>query len=111
MSEKIGRRDAARRALTVLGAAAIVPSALLACGGEEGGGELNCEGTEGLQANAIQMRQQQAYTDDSPHADKRCDNCNFYQAPTQSGGCGSCTVLLNSPVHPAGYCNLWAAAS
>lgn len=104
--EKIGRRDAAKRMLMVLGAAAVAPSVLAACGGKEEGG-LTCTDTTGLTPAQITTRQSQQYTDVSPHADKTCDNCNFYTAapPNQ---CGGCTVIAG-PIHPDGYCNLWAA--
>ncbi|HJL14646.1 MAG TPA: high-potential iron-sulfur protein [Sandaracinaceae bacterium LLY-WYZ-13_1] len=108
----MGRRDAARRALTVLGVAAVAPSALAACGGEEegagGGGELTCTDTSGLEPAALQTRQSQNYTDHSPNEGQQCDNCRFYQAPQQEGSCGSCQVI-QGPVHPEGYCDLYAA--
>ncbi len=110
MSKEIGRREAAKRFLTVLGAAAIAPAALAACGGEEEAAELSCTDTTGLQPAAVSMREQQNYTDHSDNAEQNCGNCNFYTAP-QGDGCGSCSVLMNSPVHPEGYCGLWAASA
>lgn len=104
--QKIGRRDAAKRMLMVLGAAAVAPAALAACGGEEAGG-LTCADTTGLTPAEITTRQSQQYTDDSPHADKQCGNCNFFTAG-QANQCGSCTVIKGQ-IHPEGYCNLWAA--
>lgn len=103
---KMGRREAARRALMVLGAAAIAPSALAGCGGEQEAG-LSCQNTSGLTPAELSTRQSQAYTDDSPHADKRCNNCRFFQAG-QPNACGTCQVI-RGPIHPEGYCNLWAA--
>lgn len=107
---KMGRRDATRRALTVLGAVFVAPSALAACGGEEeeaGGGELTCTDTSGLEQAAITTREAQNYVDQSPNADQNCANCRFYTAG-QAGECGSCQVV-QGPIHPEGYCNLWAA--
>jgi high potential iron-sulfur protein len=107
---KMGRRDAAKRALMVLGAAALAPSALAACG-EEGGGGLTCTDLSSVPAAqrtaAETVRQSQQYTDHSPHADKHCNNCNQYTAG-QANQCGTCRVVLG-PVHPEGYCGLWAA--
>jgi len=107
---KMGRRDAARRALVVLGAAALAPSALAGCGGEEeeGGGDLSCTDTSGLNEAQIQTRQGQNYVDSSPNPDQNCANCTFYQAPSQEGTCGTCQVIAG-PIHPEGYCDLWAA--
>ncbi len=105
MSEnKIGRRDAMKRTLKVLGAVAVAPTVLAACGGEE---ELSCTDTTGLSPAEQSTRQAQAYVDHSPHPDKNCLNCNFYEA-AQANQCGSCTVI-KGPIHPEGYCNLWAA--
>ena len=106
--ETMGRRDAAKRMLMVLGAAAVGPSVLAACGGEEGGGDvLNCTDITGLTPAEVTTRQSQAYTDISPQADKHCNNCNFFTAG-QANSCGTCTVI-KGPIHPEGYCNLWAA--
>jgi hypothetical protein len=108
--QTMGRREATRRMLFVLGAAAVAPSALTACGGEESGsgaGALRCTDTSGLQPAELTMRQSQAYADASPHSDKHCNNCRFYQAgqPNQCGGC----QVIRGQIHPQGYCNLWAA--
>jgi len=106
----IGRRGVMKRALTVLGAAAVAPTLLSACGGEEessGGGGLSCDDTSGLEPAAVSMRQSQNYVDASPNADQNCANCNFYTAG-QAGQCGSCSVV-QGPIHPDGYCDLWAA--
>ena len=107
MSEgRIGRRDAARRALMVLGGAVFAPTVLAGCGGE--GAPLNCTSTEGLDAAQIATRTSQHYVDRSPHADKKCDGCRFFQAPQEQGRCGGCQVVPG-PINPAGYCDLWAA--
>lgn len=108
--EKIGRRDAARRALVVLGAAAFAPSLLAGCGGEDeaGGGALTCTDASGLSSAEIQTRQAQSYVDASPHPDRKCDGCRFYTQPAQPGTCGGCQVLAG-PIHPDGYCDLYAA--
>ena len=105
---KIGRRDATRRALTVLGAAMLAPSALVGCGEEGGGGEgLTCTDTSGLEPAQLTTRESQAYTDSSANAEQNCANCRFYTAG-QADQCGSCQVI-QGPIHPDGYCNLWAA--
>jgi hypothetical protein len=107
--QKMGRREMAKRALLVLGAAAVAPSALAGCGGEQGGGGggLSCTDTSALSPAELTTRQSQQYVDSSPHADKRCNNCRFYQAG-QPNACGTCQVI-RGPIHPQGYCNLWVA--
>ena len=108
MSGKIGRREAARRALTVLGAAAIAPSALMACGGEEGEGGLTCTDTSGLTPAQVSVRTTQAYVDSTPNEGQDCAGCRFYQAANSADACGTCQVV-QGPIHPNGYCNLFAA--
>ena len=102
---KIGRRAAARRALTVLGAAALAPSVLIGCG-EEGGGGLSCNDTSGLEPAQVTTRESQHYADTAPAADK-CSNCRFFTAG-QAGQCGSCSVI-QGPINPNGNCDLFAA--
>jgi hypothetical protein len=104
---KMGRREAARRALMVLGAAAVAPSALAACGGEEEAAGPSCTNTASLTPAELTTRQSQHYGDHSPHADKSCANCRFYTAG-QPNACGECQVI-RGPIHPEGYCDLWAA--
>lgn len=104
---KMGRREAAKRALMVLGAAAIAPSVLSACGGEETSGGLTCTDTTGLSPAEITTRQSQHYADASPHADKHCNGCRFFTAGA-AGQCGTCQVI-RGPINPDGYCDLWAA--
>lgn len=48
------------------------------------------------------------YVDKSPHADKRCELCNLYQASSDPAQCGGCQVV-KGPIHPKGYCTAFAA--
>lgn len=107
MADRITRRELIKRTLFLPVVAAGAGMAFAACG-DDGEGELTCTDTSGLQPAELQVRQQQAYTDDSPHADKTCDNCRFWQPPPQQDACGGCQVI-KGPIHPKGYCNLWAA--
>lgn len=109
MSEekRIGRRGVMKRALTVLGAVAIAPTLLAGCGDDEDTDSLSCTSTEGLSEAEVTTRNSQAYTDSSTNADQNCANCTLYRAG-QAGQCGTCTVI-RGPIHPDGYCNLWAA--
>lgn len=100
--ETLGRR----RALTVLGAVALAP-ALGACGGEEEAAPDGCMDTTGLSPAEIRMRQDQHYVDATPNPEENCAGCRFYTA-NASQLCGSCQVV-QGPIHPAGYCDLWAA--
>lgn len=107
MGYRISRRELMKRSvfLPVLGLGA--GTVLWACGDDEED-QLSCNDTSGLAPDALQLRQQQEYTDDSPYEDKVCSNCRFWQPPPQAGTCGGCQVI-KGPIHPAGYCKLWAA--
>lgn len=67
---------------------------------------LVCTDTTGLTPTDIQLRTTQEYVDRSPFPDKRCNNCTHFddKGPRQCGGCR----VLKGPVHPVGYCRLWA---
>ena len=103
---KMGRRDATRRVLTVLGAAALGSTGLVACGGDEETGELTCTSTSGLGAAGVATRESQSYTDTASNPEEDCEGCRFYDAG-QEGRCGTCQVV-QGPIHPNGTCNLWA---
>lgn len=103
---KINRRQFLERA-ALLGAGLGAGALMIGCQSGGGGGGLTCTDTSGLAEADIQLRNTSAYTDSSPEAGKHCSNCSLYTAGAE-GECGSCTVL-KGPVHPDGYCNLWAA--
>ncbi len=95
------RRRAFLRACA--GGVALIPAAaLVACKGS-----LSCNDTAGLSPEEQKMRADNKYVDTSPDAAKRCDNCIQFTAGAPDK-CGSCKVL-KGPIHPAGFCNLWAA--
>lgn len=109
---KLDRREFLQRAALLGAAVAGAGAFATACTKTEDGGDdkLSCEDPAGLDAAAKDMREQQNYTDESPFgAEKDCKNCTFYTEPATDGECGGCTVLMNSPVHPEGHCDLWAA--
>lgn len=91
--------------LPVLAAGAGV--ALAACG-DDGEEELSCTDTSGLSPAEVSARQAQQYTDHTPYPDKTCDRCRFWQGGQQANACGTCQVI-KGPIHPKGYCKLWAA--
>lgn len=92
-----------RRYLIVLGSAALVPI-VAACSG----GANKCEDTSSLTPAELQLRQSLQYMTVSPHADKRCDNCQPFVAGPDPQSCGTC-VIVKGPIDPKGYCNSWAA--
>jgi hypothetical protein len=104
----VKRRDFVIR-LAVLGAVPGVLSQACSGGGDGGGGGgLDCTDVSGLAPADVQMRTSQQYVEASTHGAQTCATCNFYQAPAQAGGCGTCQVI-RGPINPAGYCNLFVA--
>jgi hypothetical protein len=117
------RRSYLKRHLAVVGTLAFAGTGGLisACtkgGGEaEGGGgageadqalsDLSCTDTSGLSQTELTTRKNSQYVDRSEVEGKKCNNCNFWQPPQTTGSCGGCQVV-KGPIHPWGYCNLWA---
>lgn len=104
MSSSVSRREFMTRALSIGATGAIAGAVLTACGKKEGGAD-GCGDTSKLSAADTGVRKSSKYVEKSPHADKRCDNCLHWVAPT-SGPCGGCKVV-KGPIAPAGHCNLW----
>lgn len=118
--EKSSRREFIQH-LALLGTAgAAAPLFLSACGGgdareQPAGGNattaeagFSCDDLSGLTDAEIQMRENAQYVDDSPHEDRRCDNCQLFVEPAGGEQCGGCQVI-KGPIHPLGWCNLWVA--
>lgn len=58
------------------------------------------------------LRAAMNYADPSPHADKRCELCGYFDkanAETASGAsCARCQIMMG-PVSATAYCDSWAA--
>ena len=68
----------------------------------------SCMDTSGLEEADITMRTTLQYTDTSPMPDKDCENCVLYVQPAAGSNCGTCQTV-KGPIHPLGYCTIWAA--
>lgn len=72
-----------------------------------------CVDRSTLSPEARSGRAKYNYVAQSPHAQKQCDNCQFWIADEGNGNyeapCGGCR-LFAGPVHPEGYCNAWLTA-
>lgn len=69
----------------------------------------SCTDVSNLTDEQIQTRKSLQYVDDSPHAEKRCNNCKFFEPPAAGKQCGGCQVVPG-PIHPQGYSTAWASA-
>lgn len=54
------------------------------------------------------IRSSLKYVDQTPIAQRTCDNCKLYTLPSESSICGGCKVVPG-PIHPKGYCAAWIA--
>ncbi len=70
--------------------------------------QFRCMNVEGLTDSEIASRTTFQYTDMSTEAGKNCANCTLYRAPETGAGCGTC-ITVKGPIHPKGYCTIWAA--
>lgn len=70
----------------------------------------SCTDISNLTEKQIQTRKALEYVEDSPHADKRCNNCRLFEPPGEGDECGGCQVVPG-PIHPKGYCTAWISAA
>ena len=68
----------------------------------------SCTDTSGLTDAEVTMRTTLNYVDWTPIEGKTCDNCALYVPPEGGASCGTC-LTVKGPVHPKGYCDIWAA--
>lgn len=90
--------------ISTVGAAASV-GALAACGGKPK--EFSCNDVGSLPEADKTLRTSVKYVDKSQEPGKKCDNCLQYTKAAGEGQCGGCKVV-KGPIHPDGYCTLWA---
>ena len=68
----------------------------------------SCMDTVGLTEQEIAVRNTLKYVDQSPVEGKNCENCALYVAAADGAQCGTC-LTIKGPIHPEGYCDIWAA--
>lgn len=55
------------------------------------------------------LRGSMKYTDKSPEADKRCDNCLHWVPGADAKALGGCKLFAgDTEINPAGWCSVWA---
>lgn len=94
-----------RTVLRLFAAAPVAATVLSACGKKDVPD--SCTDVSGLSESEKTGRSALQYTDKSPHPDKHCDSCNFWQPPSEPSKCGGCQ-LVRGPIHPKGYCTAYA---
>ena len=81
--------------------------ALAGTSGCKTAGPASCTDVSGLSPEERSVRATLGYVDRTPVPGKPCIKCVQYVAPESSGQCGGCKVM-KGPVHPAGYCRVFA---
>ncbi len=84
------------------------PSEMPATTPDEAFEAFSCTDTSGLTDAEATMRTTLNYVDSSHVEGKTCDNCALYVPPVGGATCGTC-LTVKGPVHPKGYCDIWAA--
>ncbi len=64
--------------------------------------------TTGLTKAEAMTRTTFQYVDLSTVTGRNCANCALYITPESESSCGSC-LTIKGPIHPDGYCTIWAA--
>ena len=103
-AEKVSRR-VFLSVISTVGAAAST-GLLAACGGNKPK-EFTCTDESALAPADKTLRQSVKYVDKSQEPGKKCGNCLQYTKEAAAGQCGGCKVV-KGPIHPEGYCTLWA---
>jgi hypothetical protein len=70
----------------------------------------SCTDVSNLTQEQLETRKSLQYVDESPHAEKRCDNCRLFKPPGEDETCGTCQIVPG-PIHPQGYCTAWVTAA
>jgi len=99
--QQLGRRTTLR----LLAVAPIAAAVLSGCSKKSEPD--SCENVGSLSEAEKAARSALVYVDKSPHADKLCSGCNFWQPPSDPAQCGGCQ-LVKGPIHPKGYCSAYA---
>lgn len=66
-----------------------------------------CTDISSLNDQQKQMRSSLKYVGHSPYDNKKCSNCQFFQAAKDGKPCGSCTIVPG-PINPDGHCTSWS---
>jgi hypothetical protein len=93
-----------RRSLLTASAAAL---GLVGASGCKKVGPASCADVSSLTPEERQVRTTLGYVDRTPVPGKPCIKCVQYVPADSSDQCGGCKVM-KGPVHPAGYCRVFA---
>ncbi len=96
--------EVTRRSLLVASASVL---GLVGASGCKKAGPASCTDVSALTPEERNVRTTLGYVDRSPVPGKPCIKCVQYVSPASSDQCGGCKVM-KGPVHPAGYCRVFA---
>lgn len=69
-----------------------------------------CSDLSKLTADEKETRNDFEYVPKSPFPEKLCNNCDLWLEPQEGTLCGGCEIM-EGPIHPEGYCNVWVEIS
>jgi len=102
MSHPISRRRMLTQAVQLSIGGALALSGISAATAADGA----CVDVSSLDSGQANSRKTLHWAAMSPHKDKTCAGCAFFQST--SGACGTCMIFMG-PTYAAGYCDSWAA--
>ncbi|MFN3603880.1 MAG: high-potential iron-sulfur protein [Leptonema sp. (in: bacteria)] len=107
---KVSRKDFLIKT-SMIGISFVLGSNLVQCKKEEQKEQAqktgpHCDDTNGLSKEDIEQRKNLQYTDHTPKADQKCENCALYVVAEGNSPCGKCN-LIKGPVSPLGWCTSW----
>jgi hypothetical protein len=104
--KNLSRRDLLARGLQV-SAVGVAAVAIASCDQSNTPKVEACAGPNNLTFSENSLRQASHYVEQSPHADKKCNNCGFFTPGEGGSPCGKCEIFLG-PVNAQGHCDSWA---
>jgi len=106
MEKKITRRTALIRCLQIpVGGSVLL--GLAACGSKSETAMV-CADPKLMTSAEESVRRTLKYTEKSSDPSKICSGCDFYHAPAEAGGCGTCEMFGGKAVNPDGHCDSWS---
>src|SRR5690554_4284869 len=109
MNKKISRRTVLLKGMQVTVGGGVLLG-LSACG-SNGSSTMLCADPNMMTSAEESVRRTLKYTETSPDPSKVCSGCEFFHAPKEAGGCGTCEMFGGKPVNPGGHCDSWSVDS
>ena len=67
-----------------------------------------CNDLSQLSPEDLEIRENFEYVTQTVKPEERCDNCELWVVPADTGQCGGCQIM-KGPIKAEGYCTAWIA--